>query len=103
MKEAIQKAIEGGYIYTKEYNQKTIDWLADNMLKHQHQVLLDPKFWQALGKSLGWELVDHKVHALAYSLGKELPNQKWLYNWHLFIDHLAEGKDPEEFFTNLLK
>lgn len=27
----------------------------------------------------------------------------WLYHWHKFIDHIAEGKDIDSFFNNLLK
>jgi hypothetical protein len=27
----------------------------------------------------------------------------WLYHWHRLIDHLAEGKDAESFFADLLK
>lgn len=37
-----------------------------------------------------------------YELGKLHEVGKiWLYNWHRFIDHLAEGKTAEEFFASL--
>jgi hypothetical protein len=26
----------------------------------------------------------------------------WHFRWRRFIDHLAEGKDPESFFANLV-
>lgn len=29
-------------------------------------------------------------------------NENWKKKWHRFIDHLAEGKDPESFFSNLI-
>lgn len=54
-------------------------------------VFLDPTFWQALGKARGWR--------------KDWPTEgspDWLFHWHRFIDHLAEGKDAESFFESLL-
>lgn len=43
-KEAIEKGIEGGWETYASYWQ-TIDWQV---------IALDPSFWQALGKALGW-------------------------------------------------
>ena len=48
------------------------------------EILLDPEFWRCLGESLGWE------------------EGGWLYHWHRYIDHIAEGRNTEEFFENLL-
>lgn len=89
MKEAITKAIEGGYDEMKFYPI----WKTSELGVGFHKlpltgIFLDPLFWQALGKSLGWTDTDTvKI---------------WKYNWHLFIDHLASGKDPESFFKTLL-
>lgn len=78
--------------------------------------LLDPTFWQALGKGLGWEnrvcffcgekyrKIDGEYHEYCDKCSKpfheEIPEYK--YHWHRFIDHLAEGKDAESFFKELL-
>lgn len=84
MEEAIKKAIEGGYL--KALND--ITGLPSDFL-NESAVLLDPLFWQALGKAEGW----------IYPVG----GMNGLREWHKFIDHLAEGKDAESFFTNLLE
>lgn len=45
---AIEKAIEGGYDHDKQFLLDVMETRNDTMF------LLDPSFWQALGKSLGW-------------------------------------------------
>jgi hypothetical protein len=50
-------------------------------------------FWQSLGKALGW---DEKRCFL-----QKYRDNEWQYQWHRFIDHLAEGKDAESFFETL--
>tara|TARA_R110000868_G_scaffold236293_4_gene490322 strand:- start:590 stop:853 length:264 start_codon:yes stop_codon:yes gene_type:complete len=52
----------------------------DTFSAYQAKVLLDPLFWQALKTKEDWRNV-----------------------WHDFIDHLADGKDVDSFFNNLLK
>jgi hypothetical protein len=47
-------------------------------------IFLDPHFWRALGRTLGWH---HE--------------RVWTGYWQGFIDHVAQGKTPESFFTNL--
>lgn len=54
---------------------------------------LDPIRWQALGKALGWPKPDRFNR---YKVG-------WVYQWHLFIDHIASGKSADEFFKELVK
>lgn len=98
MKEAIQKAIEGGW-HGGDWTFNTFSGQGDIVLERKEysvyiprsEAFLDPLFWQSLGKSLGWgkQSIYGKI-------------EKWKQEWHNFIDHLAEGKDPEEFFTNLL-
>ena len=82
---SIKLAIEGGYATIRKsmdgsssFVKQAMDW---------HYVVLDPLFWQCLGKAMGQR---------EYQFS-------WLAKWHLFIDHLAEGKDPESFFAELLK
>lgn len=50
MKDAIQKAIEGGW---KEGSLSSSEALEFG-LRYNSTALLDPSFWQALGKALGW-------------------------------------------------
>ncbi len=95
MNEAIKCAIEGGWndVVVGDENG-------------QYRAFLDPFFWQALGKMEGWEETSHRADALAYSLSvihnkKILP--RWRREWHHFIDHLAEGATPDDFFNELLK
>lgn len=84
MKEAIQKAIEGGY------RQTSFDL--------SYSPLLDPLFWQALGKAMGWE--DFEGYDVEGDFSKI---EGWRNHWHRFIDHLASGGDAESFFKELLK
>lgn len=85
IEQAIQKAIEGGYGKGREDFIRKLPEFALS------QVWLDPLFWQALGKSLGW---DEDI--------SEGNNPEWQAYWHQFIDHLASGKDAESFFAGLL-
>jgi hypothetical protein len=95
--EVIEKAKEGGYeipssrYATKHFNIKVI--------------FLDPSFWQCLGKALGWS-----DYAVCRDCGKTQCESnfhqagvkaEWLYHWHRFIDHLAEGGPVESFFETL--
>lgn len=106
IQKAIQKAVEGGY---------NDGWKVSQLVE---AVLLDPSFWQALGKSMGWSSL------ICYRCNLEMPQgamidghifekqgtceckenvyfKPWLYYWHRLIDHLAEGKTIESYFTNL--
>ncbi len=79
MEQAIKKAIEGG-------------WKYEDMISTYYAPLpLSRSFWQALGKNLGQG--DFKTETKG----------SWKHNWHMFIDHLAEGKDADSFFKELLK
>lgn len=98
IEQAIRDAIEkGGYERYAffAFNEDRI--IAD---LEKDAVLLDPSFWQALGKALKWK---HFT-----SNAKPTPSHKscsqfcnWKAYWHRFIDHLAEGKDAEPFFASL--
>ena len=125
MKEAIQKAIEGGW----DKKRMLGSW-GDVDVDIHEWAWLDPSFWQALGKAMGWDnhnqitmslpeegqerrkeiiRLEETVGVLVkfVGTGKVIvsPYTKGLYwkdVWHLFIDHLAEGKDPDSFFQTLL-
>jgi len=84
MGQAIKKAIEGG-----------LDYSPISPRANPELLFLKPLFWKCLGKSLGWGKEDEQI-ALIYKW------KAWQYYWHSFIDHLAEGKDIDSFFKELL-
>lgn len=119
MNEAIKLAIENG-----EYpSDVTADYYIFTEIGRSERrlVLLDPLFWQALGKALGWK--DEEPAFIASGRQKTMgPSYEdpevwtefidykennnlevWLYHWHRFIDYLAEGKDADSFFKELIK
>lgn len=86
---AVQIALENGY------NR-------DRYISREH-ALLDREFFIALGKGLGWS-VERKNYATYYHPlstftvhGNEAD-----FHWHRFIDHLAEEKDIDSFFADLI-
>jgi len=96
MEKAIQKAIEGGYIES----------IHDGWKEWQGDYLLDPIFWQCLGKAEGWKKwkkdggmeLDEPV-----SRGQEpFLQPSWKWYWHSFIDHIADGGDIDTYFHKLL-
>jgi hypothetical protein len=60
----------------------------ESMFRLREMALLDKEFWEALGRGLGWPY-------------KDVEMVTWKTQWHRFIDHLAAGKDPAEFFARL--
>ena len=102
MEQAIKIAIENGYtpiVITDEIDYKQQEFFC----------LISPIFWQALGKGLKFDeefgfcpdCKNHKgdlAHEDACGIG-----YKWKRTWHRFIDHIAEGKDVDSFFTELIK
>lgn len=98
IEQAIQKAIEGGYVIGEG---KRYDEFRHKLGQHIHTFpreigFLDPLFWQSLGKAMGWKDVGE-----TYGLPVSMASIGWLYHWHRFIDHLAEGEDAESFFEKL--
>lgn len=102
IKQAIGEALKGGY---KRDNYGRLS---------KKKIFLDPLFWQSLfglnvvDDNSGMTILEHNewlknnpqytdVAAWGFQ-GKEY---KWKYKWHLFIDHLAEGKDAESYFEKL--
>lgn len=74
------------------------------------QVWNDPLFWQALGKSLGWntemysKYYRNRVGGVDESLDLEYEEvlDPASYQMHLFIEHLIANKPIEEFFEQLI-
>lgn len=121
IEQAIEKAIEGGWVCKNEWGSSIVD-------TPRERILIDPLFWKSLGKAMGWgdEMVciDETGHPkewgyyfhcpvcgeIVHGERQECPSEcetdyppieSWKYHWHRFIDHLAEGKDAESFFSNL--
>lgn len=126
MNEAIKLAIEkGGYgLFGEKLTDKYVEygftkqhlWVSYVRLVNQGgsskydktynyykypEIFFDPEFWRCLGKALGKE---HSQHIACPVCGNGYDGYAWWkFHWHRFIDHLAENKDPEIFFINLLK
>lgn len=103
IQEAIEKAVQGGWDKsTAEYDFDPSGGAVELMLA---DAFLDPLFWQSLGKAIGWsESVDEFDGSKNFEPGSYNYRNgitEWKYQWHRFIDHLAEGKNAESFFKNL--
>lgn len=101
-KEAIEKAIEGGwkpskfrerFMYNTSYKRFSQSKTSSAAIS-SHEIALDPTFWQALGESLGWK--EWTTTMLVYD---ELT---WFHYAHKFTDLILQGKDTDEFWKELL-
>lgn len=90
IEQAIKEAVEKGAYYTDFFEHEGLASLSD--------IWLDLLFWQALGKARGWRMHD----ALNKENDRVDRSEAWPHYWHRFIDHLAEGKNAEEFFASLV-
>jgi hypothetical protein len=97
IKEAIHKALEGGWD-DANYAFSTEDEMAANPnfeWQYDGNVYLDPAFWQSLDKTLAMErFLKNYIQDGDYQ-------PHWQELWHEFIDHLAKGGTPESFFAKL--
>lgn len=95
---AIKRAIKAGF----KPSYDSLDSFILDDPKHWDESLvcrslLDPAFWQSLGKALGWK----QVYERCLNDGSKSQAREWVYQWHRFIDHLVQGKDAESFFHSL--
>lgn len=95
-KNVIEKAIEGGW---KNYPS---DFGLNDHYLVMHDIAcitaLDPTFWQALGKALGWKWSYRCPECKEVS---DLPT--WEFNAKRFYDLILQEKPTEEFWSDLLK
>lgn len=84
-KEIIGKAIAGGWKDTFLKQMSVTSWQV---------AVLDPTFWQALGKALGWSTEWKHLTPFGY---------KYLDVAHEFLNHVLQGKPTDEFWQELLK
>ena len=116
VQEAMQKAVEGGYhIYGSDgmntlyegANSEFSAWTRiDNepsFLVPTEETFLDPQFWQALGRALGWsEACDLAISCMhGAEECQSCRGYYWMYQWHCFIQAIADGHTPEAFFARL--
>lgn len=96
IEETIRKAVEGG-------------WRKGNILNGidspmgfdiKYDCVLDPLFWQSLGKAMGWNnlIMDAMTED---EVGKIIEPNEWKEKWHWFIEDLIRGKTIESFFEQL--
>lgn len=81
----IEDAIEGGWNHKLKRNG-------------YYSIFIDWRAWQAVGKTRGWAMpeVQYRVHSDRHSNTFTASTLRWVNEWHVFIDHLAEGKTIEE-------
>lgn len=96
------------YFYDTEYPDQ--GWYAS---MHMELALLDPNFWKALIpkertvtldlKKMESSVMGRPWHREAQKVSyvKKSPN-RWRTEWHRFINHIADGGTPDEFFNNLI-
>ena len=116
IQEAMQTAIAGGYhiqgsdggeTYYSGANNEYSAWTrTDNQssfLVPVQETFLDPAFWRALGRALSWDAPCDLTITCAH--GDEecqrCHGYYWMYQWHCFIQHIANGQPPAAFFASL--
>lgn len=77
-------------------DESMTDSLVFDMLPYKEVHLLNPSFWQALGRHEGWPFSEYD------EIGKWHP-EDWRTKWHSFIDHIISGGTPDSFFDGILK
>lgn len=127
MEKAIKRAIKGGWkpkasvfknSKTKKHILETFKFCypdAESIRQHRHfyQYLLDPLFWKALGKAEKWDedsgvvfnhrFLDEKEYAFLVPARFYPTQNSWQYHMHCFVDHIADEKDIDGFFNQLIK
>ena len=116
IQEAIDKANEGGYhihgsdgIATSyigandEYSAWTRTDNDSSFMVPTEETFLDPRFWQALGRTLGWSEVCELAITCVYEKEEcqRCRGSYWMYQWHCCIQALVHGNTLEAFFARL--
>jgi hypothetical protein len=114
--EAIRIAITGGYhlegtdrsmiVFSRandEYSAWTHTATQSTFLVPVHETLLDRAFWHTFGWGMGWEtpcdLAILCMHGDAE--WQRCRGAYWMYQWHGFIQSLAQGHPLTAFFAAL--
>lgn len=110
METALKLAIEGGWKPKgQKFSVNSISYKVQalNKVKYKERFLLDKDFWVALGKGLGWSdytqvITYHDKDRFNRDCTHSHNEVTWEHNWHNFITHLSENKDPSSFFEALI-
>lgn len=105
MEKAIKIAIESGYeIKGLEIHEGELFAFRkmESFTDLTNKLVLDPLFWQALGKGLGWDKEPSTLVRNSRLHPKGFPMTQWENEWIMFIMHLAEGGDINSYFEKLL-
>lgn len=90
--EAIEAAKKGGW-----NDEECAPPIGSRDRFNREKMVLDPLFFQALGKSLGWREEEGWLNE-----GEVVPKlPEWKSNWINLILHLSEGGSIESFFEPL--
>ena len=100
----VEIKIEDGYVFIekrRKWQRNYKHQLRVTQGKSINSILLDPKFWQALGREEGWctKIGNKTEHYFGCRNKYRKCSTKEMHN---FIDHLIEGKPINEFFDELL-
>ena len=116
IQEALNKAVQGGYhidgsdgidTYYEGANSEFSAWTrqdnASTFIVPVEETFLDLRFWQALGRALGWQdACDLSISCMhGHEECRRCHGAYWMYQWHCFIQAIADGNTPEVFFANL--
>jgi hypothetical protein len=114
--EALQKAVDAGYHihgsdgmatdYEGANSEFSVWTRHDNhssFLVPVEETFLDPRFWHALGRALGWQTsCDLSISCVhGHEECRRCHGAYWMYQWHCFIQAIADGNTPEGFFAHL--
>lgn len=94
-KRAIELSIEGGWA---NYRKEEID-------RGGYKIALDPTFWQALGKSLGWEAYVGEFSWEICSGGHDshsFEDAEWKMWALMFYDLILTGGNTDAYWKELL-
>lgn len=99
-----------GWVMLHDKNEEPNGGLFQNKADsfRYEQAVIDPAFWQALGRAEGWEKGNPQIAIRAcikgtrYQMKQRSPIPFWQFKMHSLIDHLADGGTIEQFFTTLL-
>jgi hypothetical protein len=111
MNEAIKLAIEkggwGGNCYNclnpwKGHKQTRIGNRYCPYLPDKDKAVLDPLFWQSLGKALGWGMKINHQTALSWEDGGSAVTAEWLHLALIYHELVLTGGETEKFWKELL-
>jgi hypothetical protein len=121
IQEAIKKSIEGGwkqyaldkfgeYTFLKVWQPTSIEYRYEVIredgvndyisIPEEEHIVLDPSFWQALGKVEGWG-TEKDTEYIRKHAGNFVPMLAWKLRMHAMIDHLIKGGTIESYIETL--